>query len=107
MEEQNKKLRHAKEKADRGGKKTYTAELFLTGDALIHDSVYQAARQEDGSYDFSRMLACVGKVAEGENLEIECLVLFLDFHNGSRWENEHCPCGKVVGLHVDDYCGIA
>ena len=47
MEEQNKKLRHAKETADRGGKKTYTAELFLTGDALIHDSVYQAARQED------------------------------------------------------------
>lgn len=69
MEEQNKKLRHAKETADSGGKKTYTAELFLTGDALIHDSVYQAARQEDGSYDFSRMLACIGKLAEGYDLK--------------------------------------
>ena len=69
MEEQNKKLRHAEETTDRGGKITYTAELFLTGDALIHDSVYQAAEQKDGSYDFSRMLACVGRLAEGYDLK--------------------------------------
>jgi len=49
MEEQNKKLRHAKETSDSGGNKTCTAELFMTGDALIYESVYQAAKQEDGS----------------------------------------------------------
>lgn len=34
----------------------YTADIFMTGDCLIHGAVYADARQADGSYDFHPML---------------------------------------------------
>lgn len=42
--------------------------LFLTGDALIHGSIYYDARQGN-RYDFTRMLATVGKIAEPFDLQ--------------------------------------
>ena len=36
--------------------KTYEFNIFMVGDALIHSSIYQDARQSDGSYDFRSML---------------------------------------------------
>lgn len=35
--------------------KTYTATVAATGDLLIHEAVFKAAEQQDGSYDFNEM----------------------------------------------------
>lgn len=37
----------------------FDASLFMVGDALIHSSVYEDARQEDGTYNFVPMLAAI------------------------------------------------
>lgn len=35
--------------------KTYTATVAATGDLLIHQAIFEAAEQQDGSYDFNEM----------------------------------------------------
>ena len=42
--------------------------LFLTGDGLLHESVYLDAAKEDGSYDFSKMLDRIGNIAQKYDL---------------------------------------
>lgn len=34
-------------------------DIFMAGDALLHKSVYEDAKQEDGTYDFSTMLSAL------------------------------------------------
>lgn len=41
----------------------YSARIFMVGDALIHSSIYQAAKQSDGSYDFRSMLEYIKPIA--------------------------------------------
>ena len=40
----------------------YTADVFMVGDALIHSSIYQDAKQDDGSYDFRSMLSLIKSI---------------------------------------------
>ncbi|MCR5229974.1 MAG: CapA family protein [Solobacterium sp.] len=47
----------------------YKASLFITGDALIHGTVWKDAYQADGTYDFSGQVELVGKLAEGYDLK--------------------------------------
>ena len=47
----------------------YTAELFFTGDFLIHGAVYADAVQADGSYDFTGMLAELKELSAGYDLK--------------------------------------
>ena len=47
----------------------YTAKLFLTGDALIHGTVWMDADKGDGTYDFSGILENVGRLSEGYDLK--------------------------------------
>ena len=47
----------------------YTAKLFLTGDALIHGTVWMDADRGDGTYDFSGILENVGRLSEGYDLK--------------------------------------
>ncbi|MBR3312400.1 MAG: CapA family protein [Solobacterium sp.] len=42
--------------------------LFLTGDALIHESVYEDARNDDGTFDFAKQLDSVGNIASKYDL---------------------------------------
>lgn len=42
--------------------------LFLTGDGLLHDSVYTDAENEDGSYDFGKQLNSVLNVVSNYDL---------------------------------------
>ncbi len=46
----------------------YQARLFMVGDALIHSSVYEAARQGDGSYDFKPMLELIKPISSKYDL---------------------------------------
>ena len=41
----------------------YEARLFMVGDALIHSSIYQDAKNSDGSYDFRSMLELIKPIA--------------------------------------------
>lgn len=41
----------------------YDARLFMVGDALIHSSIYQDAKNSDGSYDFRSMLELIKPIA--------------------------------------------
>ena len=41
----------------------YSARIFMVGDALIHSSIYQTAKQSDGSYDFISMLEYIKPIA--------------------------------------------
>ena len=41
----------------------YSARIFMVGDALIHSSIYQDAKQSDGSYDFRSMLEYIKPIA--------------------------------------------
>lgn len=41
----------------------YSARIFMVGDALIHSSIYQTAKQSDGSYDFRSMLEYIKPIA--------------------------------------------
>ena len=48
--------------------KHYEARLFMVGDALIHSSVFQAARMNDGSYDFKPMLELIKPISSKYDL---------------------------------------
>ena len=41
----------------------HTAKLLMVGDALIHSSIYEDARQNDGSYNFRSMLELIKPIA--------------------------------------------
>lgn len=41
----------------------YETRLFMVGDALIHSSIYQDAKNSDGSYDFRSMLELIKPIA--------------------------------------------
>ncbi len=45
-----------------------TAKLLMVGDALIHSSVYEDARQNDGSYNFRSMLELIKPIASKYDL---------------------------------------
>ena len=47
---------------------TYHASLFMVGDALLHDGVYEKGMQLDGSYDFTSMIHRVKDIAEPYDL---------------------------------------
>lgn len=47
----------------------YTAKIFMVGDALIHSSIYQDAKQSDGSYDFRSMLELIKPIASKYDLK--------------------------------------
>lgn len=47
---------------------TYRASLFMVGDALLHDGVYEKGMQGDGSYDFTSMIHRVKDIAETYDL---------------------------------------
>lgn len=47
----------------------YSARLFMVGDALIHSSIYQDAKQSDGSYDFRSMLELIKPIASKYDLK--------------------------------------
>ena len=42
--------------------------LFITGDGLLHESVYLDAEREDGTYDFAKQLDRIGTIAEKYDL---------------------------------------
>ena len=48
--------------------KSYEFKLFMVGDALIHESVYYDARQNDGSYDFKQMVDLIKPIASSYDL---------------------------------------
>ena len=48
--------------------KIYTAKLFMVGDALIHSTLYQDAKQSDGSYDFKPMLELIKPISSTYDL---------------------------------------
>lgn len=48
---------------------TYTDDVFLTGDFLLHGTVWQDAQQADGSYDFTPMMSGIGDLAQGYDLK--------------------------------------
>ena len=47
---------------------TYVASMFMVGDALIHSTVFQAAHQRDGSYDFKPMLELIKPISSTYDL---------------------------------------
>lgn len=47
----------------------YNARIFMVGDALIHSSIYQDAKQSDGSYDFRSMLEHIKPIASKYDLK--------------------------------------
>ena len=46
----------------------YTAELFMVGDALIHSSLYEDAKQADGTYNFMPMLEYIKPISSRYDL---------------------------------------
>lgn len=48
---------------------TFTDDVFLTGDFLLHSTVWQDAQQADGSYDFTHMMSGIGDLAQGYDLK--------------------------------------
>ena len=46
----------------------YEASLFMVGDALIHGTVFQAARQNDGTYNFKPMIELLKPIASKYDL---------------------------------------
>ena len=48
--------------------KEYKLKLFMVGDALIHSSVYEDARQGNGSYDFKPMLEYIKPISSKYDL---------------------------------------
>ena len=47
----------------------YSARIFMVGDALIHSSIYEDAKQSDGSYDFKSMLEYIKPIASKYDLK--------------------------------------
>ena len=48
--------------------KEYKASMIMVGDALIHNSVYDDARNQDGSYDFKPMLENIKPIVKSYDL---------------------------------------
>lgn len=48
--------------------RTYEFNLFMVGDALIHESVYVDARKSDGSYDFKPMIDLIKPISSSYDL---------------------------------------
>ena len=48
--------------------RTYEFNLFMVGDALIHESVYYDARQSDGTYDFKQMIDLIKPISSSYDL---------------------------------------
>lgn len=48
--------------------KDYIAKVFMVGDALIHSAVYEDARQNDGTYDFTSMLSSIKPISSKYDL---------------------------------------
>lgn len=48
--------------------KTFEMNLFMVGDALIHESVYYDARQSDGSYNFTQMIDLIKPISSSYDL---------------------------------------
>lgn len=46
----------------------YSLKLFMVGDALIHDSIYKDAYQNDGTYDFKPMLEYIKPISSKYDL---------------------------------------
>lgn len=46
----------------------YNLKLFMVGDALIHDSIFKDAYQNDGSYDFKPMLELIKPISSKYDL---------------------------------------
>lgn len=46
----------------------YEAKVFMVGDSLIHSSVYQDARLDDGNYDFKPMLSAIKPISSKYDL---------------------------------------
>lgn len=63
----------------------YTAKLFVTGDMLVHGTVWMDADQHDGTYDFSPHVENIGRLSEGYDLK---------FYN-----QETILGGTELGLH--------
>lgn len=47
---------------------TYHASLFMVGDALLHDTVYNDARTADGGWDFTKQIGRIGEIAKNYDL---------------------------------------
>ncbi len=47
---------------------THEASLFMVGDALLHDTVYNDARTADGGWDFTKQIGRIGEIAEQYDL---------------------------------------
>jgi len=61
---EEKKLAEQKKNA----KREYKASLVMVGDSLIHSSIYQDARLEDGSYDFKPMLQYIKPLVQNYDI---------------------------------------
>ena len=46
----------------------YNLSLIATGDALIHDAVYNDAKKSDGSYDFTHQVTMIKEIAQNYDL---------------------------------------
>lgn len=49
-------------------RKIYEFDLFMVGDALIHDAVYKDAKLSDGNYDFKPMLSMIKPISSKYDL---------------------------------------
>lgn len=47
---------------------THEATLFMVGDALLHDTVYNDARTADGGWDFTKQISRIGAIAQQYDL---------------------------------------
>jgi poly-gamma-glutamate synthesis protein (capsule biosynthesis protein) len=66
------------------GPQTYTANLFIAGDNLIHSTICYYAQKEDGSFDFSPIVENLGSLSEGYDLKY--------------YNQETCLGGAELGL---------
>lgn len=62
------KLQEKTKKIEIKTPKEYKIDLFMVGDALIHSSLYQDAKQQDGSYDFKPMLELIKPISSKYDL---------------------------------------
>ncbi len=68
VKEEPKKEVKQEEKTEKKEPKEYTASLFMVGDALIHNSVYEDAYQSDGTYNFVPMLEYIKPISSKYDL---------------------------------------
>ena len=57
-----------KKKEEKKEPKDYTASLFMVGDALIHSTIYEDARQADGTYNFKPQLEAIKPISSKYDL---------------------------------------